>query len=270
MITRVEITLGLLSMLGLIAITAIVGIAEFGDHGRMARADLGYDMRSIERGAQMFDEYCAPCHGFNAAGANCPPLDESSGLHAGGLTEGVAWRLEEVNWAKGDAYGYIYASIAAGKTVSTRPYRYPAQEDNAMAMPAWSQHYGGPLRDDQVADITNYVVNFRSYFPDGSDPDAREKACEFVLDSIATSNPNYLSDCYERVDRKPPKPEPTAAPKVEAIEDAADEDDESGTDSEDTSTDEDAENAADSDAEAETDEDIADEDKDAVTDEDEG
>lgn len=199
--TRVEITLGLLSILGVIAITALVGIGEFGEEGRMARASRGFDVRSVEAGAQMFDQYCASCHGFNASGLNCPPLDETSGLHGGDLGEGIAWRLEEMNWSRSDAYGYVYSSIAAGKTVSTRPDRYPAQDPNAMAMPPWSEEYAGPLRGDQIHDITNYIVNFRSYFPDASDSEAMVKACRATLDDVAPSNPDYQSKCYETVCR---------------------------------------------------------------------
>ena len=114
--TRVEITIGLLSLLGVIAITAAVGLGEGvkeGDDGRLAKAALGFQKRSVESGAQMFDQYCATCHAFNASGANCPPLDERSGLHGGDLGEGVAWRLEEMHWDRSDVYGYVYSTIAA-------------------------------------------------------------------------------------------------------------------------------------------------------------
>lgn len=215
MITRVEITLGLLSLLGVIAITALVGVSEFGDSGRMRRAEVGYDSRSVESGAQMFNQYCAPCHGINAAGLNCPTLDETSGLHGGDLAEGVAWRLEEVNWNRNDPYGYVFSTIAAGRTLSSRPDRYPAQDPKNMAMPAWSQHYGGPLREDQIKDIASYVVNFRSYFPEVSDPEAGVKACEMALATIKTSIPGYVSACYEKLGRKPPTAAPTARPTVE-------------------------------------------------------
>ena len=62
--TRVEITIGFLSLLGVIAITAAVGIGEGvkeGDNGRLAKAALGFEKRSVESGAQMFDQYCANC-----------------------------------------------------------------------------------------------------------------------------------------------------------------------------------------------------------------
>jgi mono/diheme cytochrome c family protein len=34
-------------------------------------------------------------------------------------------------------------------------------------MPSWSQAYGGPLRDDQIADLTAFVVNWQGPQPPG-------------------------------------------------------------------------------------------------------
>ncbi len=200
--TRVEITIGLLSLLGVIAITAAVGLGEGvkeGDDGRLAKAALGFQKRSVESGAQMFDQYCATCHAFNASGANCPPLDERSGLHGGDLGEGVAWRLEEMHWDRSDVYGYVYSTIAAGRMESSRPDLYQGTDPKAMAMPAWSQQYGGPLRPDQLKDLTNYVVNFRSYFPEAMEAGAYEKGCREVLDTMKPSRPQYVSKCYEKL-----------------------------------------------------------------------
>lgn len=198
--TRVDITLGLLSILGAIAITAAVGM---GEEDRMSKASLGYQKRSVESGAQMFNQYCANCHGPNASGLNCPPLDETSGLHGGDLAPGIAWRLEEQHWDRNDAYGYVYSIISAGRTQSTRPDRYRGTDPNAMQMPAWSQQYGGPLRPDQIKDLATYVVAFREYFPEAGSPDAAVKACERVVGDLGTAGlpapsvASYQSTCYE-------------------------------------------------------------------------
>ena len=200
--TRVEITIGFLSLLGVIAITAAVGIGEGvkeGDNGRLAKAALGFEKRSVESGAQMFDQYCANCHAFNAAGANCPPLDETSGLHGGDLGEGVAWRLEEMHWDRADVYGYVYSTIAAGRMESSRPDRYQGLDPKIMAMPAWSQQYGGPLRPDQMKDLANYVVNFRAYLPSAKEEAAYEKGCRQVMEIMNPSRPQYVSKCYEKL-----------------------------------------------------------------------
>lgn len=198
--TRVDITLGLLSIMGAIAITAAVGL---GEEERMSKASLGFSKRSVESGAQMFDQYCKACHGPNAAGLNCPPLNETSGLHGGDIGPGVAWRLEEQNWDRTDAYGYVYAAISAGRMASTRPDRYRGLGEDQMQMPAWSQSYGGPLRPDQLKDLTNYVVNFREFFPDAMAENALQTACQDSIDRILTTgNPapsvtTYESACYE-------------------------------------------------------------------------
>ena len=177
--SRFDITLGLLAMMATIAVIAVYGMNE--EH-RMLAAARGWSVRSVEGGAAMFDQYCASCHGPNAVGLMCPPLNEKSGLHGGNLGPGVAWRLEELGWDRTLLYEYVYGVISTGRTISTRPDRYLgnripptplpagaptplATSSPLMAMPAWAQIYGGPLRPDQIRDLTNYVVAFNDYFP---------------------------------------------------------------------------------------------------------
>ena len=165
--TRIDITLGLLTTIATIAVIAVIGIGE--DH-RMEEAARAFDVRSVERGAQMFDQYCASCHGDHGVGGMCPPLNEISGLHGGSLGESVAWRLEELGWDRNDPYGYVYSVIEGGRQVSTRPWKYfgnrVAPDITVMAMPAWGQDYAGPLRPDQIQDLSNFVVSFNDNMPD--------------------------------------------------------------------------------------------------------
>src|SRR5262245_8657930 len=119
--SRFDITLGLLAMLGTIAVIAAYGMNE---ENRMVAAARGWNVRSVETGAAMFDQYCATCHGRNAVGAVCPPLNQKSCLHGGQLGPGVAWRLEELGWDRGLLYEYVYATISTGRTISTRPDKY--------------------------------------------------------------------------------------------------------------------------------------------------
>jgi hypothetical protein len=190
--SRFDITLGLLASLATIAVIAVYGTRE---SQRMASAEVGWESRSIETGAALFDQYCSLCHGPNASGAMCPPLDESSGLHGGDLGPGVACRLEELGWSKDDAYGYVLSVIQTGRQYSTRPLLYagnrvtptpgsvgpgtptPKASLPLAAMPAWAQQNGGPLRPDQIEDIARYIVNFRSALPE--DPRAAKSlACD--------------------------------------------------------------------------------------------
>jgi mono/diheme cytochrome c family protein len=43
-------------------------------------------------------------------------------------------------------------------------------------MPSWSQEYGGPLRDDQIQDLTNFVMNWQGPQP----PGVRQEGVEVV------------------------------------------------------------------------------------------
>lgn len=60
-------------------------------------------------------------------------------------------RLLNVGWA-GSLHNYIYTTILSGRPNSASYWPQP--------MPAWSQTAGGPLRNDQVEDLTQFVLNF--------------------------------------------------------------------------------------------------------------
>jgi len=62
-------------------------------------------------------------------------------------------RLKELNWG-GTLQAYIANAVAAGRPLSGLYW-------NGVIMPTWGQAYGGPLRTDEVDDVTNYVLNFR-------------------------------------------------------------------------------------------------------------
>jgi mono/diheme cytochrome c family protein len=61
-------------------------------------------------------------------------------------------RLNEVKWT-GALEDYIASTIISGRPVSAMYW--------TEAMPAWGQQSGGPLRPDEIRDITSYIVNFR-------------------------------------------------------------------------------------------------------------
>lgn len=170
---------GVAAVLATIVTLAVVSRAE---EQRLVRERHAWQARQVELGAQLFDQHCAVCHGRNAVGGLGPPLDASSGLHGGALGPGIAWRLEELGWDRAAAYEFIYHVTAGGVPISTRPDRYPGNRPRldpqatgaegaagpstaAMAMPAWSREYGGPLLPYQVAALTRYVVAFGDAVP---------------------------------------------------------------------------------------------------------
>lgn len=166
--TRIEITLGLLTTIAAILVMAMIGANE---EERMAGAARGFTVRSVERGAKLFDGQCALCHGPNASGGKCPPLNQNSGLHGGNLGTGVAWRLEELGWERTMVFEYVVNVISNGRNESTRPWQWKGNRgvgggtDAVMAMPAFAQANNGPLRPDQIRDIANYIVAFNDFMP---------------------------------------------------------------------------------------------------------
>jgi len=60
-------------------------------------------------------------------------------------------RLNEVKWT-GRLEDYIASTVISGRPVSA--LYWPA------AMPAWGQQAGGPMRPDEIRDVTAYIMNF--------------------------------------------------------------------------------------------------------------
>jgi cytochrome c2 len=60
----------------------------------------------------------------------------------------------------GTPQDFIKLTIAAGRPVQSE--WAAAQGGFAQRMPTWSQQYGGPLRDDQVNDLVNFVMNWKA------------------------------------------------------------------------------------------------------------
>ena len=144
---QIEIFLGTLFVIATSAILVYVGLTE---ENRMARFEAQHAARSIEVGAELYENNCRGCHGPQGEGIEglCPPLNDRYFFDS---------RLEEVGWS-GTVEDYIISTVATGRMVSTRPDRYVG--GGKPAMPPWSDHYGGPLRDDQIQSIAAFVMNW--------------------------------------------------------------------------------------------------------------
>lgn len=60
-------------------------------------------------------------------------------------------RLSQLDWG-GTLDAFVLTTLVSGRPVSKSYWPEP--------MPAWSQTAGGPLRQDQLQDLTNYVMNW--------------------------------------------------------------------------------------------------------------
>jgi mono/diheme cytochrome c family protein len=131
----------------LVALLLIVFIRE---NDRMVDETATQLGNSVSRGGRLFDQYCSGCHGRRGEGLAgvYPPLNVED-LWAG---------RDDVSFY-GTLHDYISLTIAGG---------HPAQR-----MPSWADDYGGPLRDDQIEDLTRFVLNWQGEQPEGvRDPGA--------------------------------------------------------------------------------------------------
>jgi mono/diheme cytochrome c family protein len=145
---NLQILLGALMVLITSVIVLVYGLNE---EKRMEETARSQHARAIEQGATLFEAQCSRCHGTQGLGIPglCPPLNERYFFDQ---------RLKDGGWS-GTQEDYIVATVSSGRLASTRPQQYPGQ--GTPAMPAFSDHYGGPLRDDQVRNIAAFIMNWQ-------------------------------------------------------------------------------------------------------------
>ena len=135
---------GILSALVGIIILLLVLVSEV---PRMEAQTVNWEGRSIENGATLFSNNCLICHGPDGQGI----LGKGPGLNSYYFFTSTG-RLKDVGWA-GSLEDYVKLTIAAG-----RPSKTGSQWPEVM--PTWGGQFGGPLRGDQVVDLTLYVMNW--------------------------------------------------------------------------------------------------------------
>lgn len=139
-----KILLGILTVVIAFAALVYQGFA-LEDKRMQAQAD-NWQGRSVEKGAELFYNNCRPCHGEDGKGL--PGV--APALHSRYF---FTQRLVDVGFT-GTMNDYIGSTVAGG-----RPSK--AVRQWAQMMPTWSNKYGGPLRDDQVRHIVNFVMNWK-------------------------------------------------------------------------------------------------------------
>lgn len=142
--------IGTLAFFGIILVVGWIGVNE---PRRMEMFTAQYEGRSIERGAVLFVDNCASCHGVDGRGLE----GVAPALNSEAMFNGE--RLAEVGWT-GTLYDFVESTISAGRPVISGDWPQP--------MPTWGQEYGGPMRPDQVRDVANYVMNFGRFYEEGA------------------------------------------------------------------------------------------------------
>lgn len=147
-----KIALGIISVLFMLAVIVYTAVTE---PVRMEAQVGNWDGREIEKGAMLFHNNCANCHGNHGRGGAAPALNSRYFFEQ---------RAADVGWT-GTQSNFVKLTIAAG-----RPNLPNAGEGEILKgdqwsmgiMPTWSIDLGGPLRGDQVDAVTAYVMNWES------------------------------------------------------------------------------------------------------------
>jgi mono/diheme cytochrome c family protein len=149
-----RILVGLIAILIALGTVAFIGINE---RDRQAEFTSAFKGRSIEDGAAIYAEYCSPCHGLHGEGIPgvAPTLNSKYFFEQ---------RLDEIGYV-GSLQSYVKLTVAGGRPIVTNG-QWPRN------MPTWSTQFGGPLRNDQVDNVVDYVLNWEVGAPDLGDPNA--------------------------------------------------------------------------------------------------
>jgi mono/diheme cytochrome c family protein len=147
---QIKIAIGTIAFMMTMMVFGYSALREQARMERFANAELG---RSIEAGAHIFASNCATCHGIDGTAQECYDTAgnqiacQGLPLNYNGLLCGEpSARLTEMGW-KGSKAAYVESVVAVGR---------------GAIMPTWSEQYGGPLRPDQVRNVTNFVLNWES------------------------------------------------------------------------------------------------------------
>ena len=160
-----RIIFGLLGFVITLGVCSFVGIADL-RAGALGERDQQFNARTVEAGARDYVQYCSRCHGVEGKGVEDvgPAL---STVHFLGKVEAKensdtkvielnqttpSERMKELGWT-GSVLNYIKGVTAAGMPVKT---------SNVWGEnhPTFAQAYGGPLREDQISNISQFVANW--------------------------------------------------------------------------------------------------------------
>jgi mono/diheme cytochrome c family protein len=123
--------------------------------GRMQILKASQDAKSIEIGAAIFEEYCYSCHGVKGEGVPGKGPQLNPYLFTTRFPE-----LRAANYPN-SLRNFVKIATAGGRPDFTT-YWADKGEIYAAPMQTWSAFFGGPLRDDQVENVTNYIMSWEA------------------------------------------------------------------------------------------------------------
>jgi mono/diheme cytochrome c family protein len=104
---------------------------------------------SVRLGRATFEEFCARCHGPEAEGGTVPRY-VTPGVKGAKPTDVPAPNLRELHskYPDEDPAAVAWETIQKGRPPGP--------------MPTWGLRYGGPMNDQQITDLVNYLLSIQS------------------------------------------------------------------------------------------------------------
>ncbi len=136
---------GYAALLGVVLIALFIPLFWLDQNSSQANFQADTYTLNLKRGAALFGQYCIQCHGATGQGYSAPTLNTAPGTSASDQNVN--------NLTDDDITRIISAGVPANGNNLT---------NQGLAMPAWSELYGGPLTSD---DISYLVMLIRSADP---------------------------------------------------------------------------------------------------------
>lgn len=123
----------------------VTGAYTLWDPSRAGEAQDKQLENTVRRGAYLFSQNCRVCHGDAGEGGQAssrlraaPALNRADlqGTDADGLRDDVQYAND---------YKFVYYTITCGRV--------------GKVMPAWAQSQGGPLNEEQIKQLTTFILN---------------------------------------------------------------------------------------------------------------
>ena len=141
-----------LGMALLLTAVSAVGLPAYWvmEAGRQTNAVKGFDNRAVKRGHSLFQPTDSPEHGAHFGCATCHGADGGGGVTKYVITDYLG-RTEQVTWA--------------APAINTVAYRYTTTQIRQILvygragtpMPAWGTKGGGPMNDQQIEDLVQFM-----------------------------------------------------------------------------------------------------------------
>lgn len=144
---------------------------------RLNSEQQNFFVESVVRGEEDYGMFCAECHGSSGGGGAAQAPDDPDSVWPAPALTNIAARYED-NANISDVEDFIISTIERG-----RP---------GTPMPAWGQAYDGPMVDETIQNITNWIL------ANQVDPETDGEAVTQISDATGESGEDlYVNNCVK-------------------------------------------------------------------------